>query len=58
MPLYLYEGERVYLRSPSVGIKFGPSEARRLEVFLMHRFEGTPTDEIPASLAEVKGLLA
>ena len=51
VPLYLYEGERVYLRSPSVGIKFGPSEARRLEVFLKHRFEGTPTDDIPASLA-------
>jgi MipA family protein len=51
MPLYLYEGERVYLRSPSVGIKFGPSEARRFEVFLKHRLEGTPTDDIPASIA-------
>ena len=50
VPLYLYEGERVFLRSPSVGLKFGPSENRRVEVFLMHRFEGTPTDEIPASL--------
>ena len=51
MPLYLYEGERVYLRSPSVGLKFGPSEAKRFEVFLKHRFEGTPTDDIPESLA-------
>jgi outer membrane protein len=51
VPLYLYEGERVYLRSPSVGLKFGPSEAKRFEVFLKHRFEGTPTDDIPESLA-------
>jgi MipA family protein len=49
-PLYLYEGEHVYLRSPSVGLKFGP-ETRRFEVFLKHRFEGTPTDDIPDSLA-------
>jgi len=51
VPLYLYEGERVYLRSPSVGLKFGASEARRFEVFLKHRFEGHPIDDIPASLA-------
>jgi outer membrane protein len=49
-PLYIYEGERFYLRSPSVGLKFGP-ETRRFEVFLRHRFEGTPTDDIPDSLA-------
>ena len=49
--LYLYEGERVYLRSHSVGVKFGPSEVQRAEVFLRHRYEGSPTDAIPPSLA-------
>ena len=51
VPLYLYEGEHFYLRSPSIGLKFGASEQRRLEVFLRHRFEGFPTDDIPQSLA-------
>jgi outer membrane protein len=51
VPLYLYEGERAYLHSHSVGVKFGASEARRFEIFLKHRFEGHPTDDIPASLA-------
>jgi len=50
VPLYLYEGERVYLHSLSVGLKFGGSEARRFDVFLRHRFEGHPSDDIPPSL--------
>jgi outer membrane protein len=51
LPLYLYEGSRVYLRSQSVGLKLGATEARRFELFLRHRFEGHPTDDIPPSLA-------
>lgn len=51
LPLYLYEGRRVYLRTHSVGLKFGPSAARRLDLFLKHRFEGHPTDDIPPILA-------
>jgi len=51
IPMYMYEGNLVFLRSNSVGLKFGPSRERRLELFLRHRFEGTPTDEIPAALA-------
>ena len=50
VPLYLYEGERAYLHSHSVGLKFGASEARRFDLFLRHRFEGHPSDDIPASL--------
>jgi outer membrane protein len=50
-PLYIYEGERFYLRSPSIGLKFGASEEKRFEVFLRHRFEGHPTEDIPQSLA-------
>ena len=49
MPLYLYEGKRAYLHTYSVGLKFGPSEARRFDVFLKYRFEGHPTDDIPPS---------
>jgi outer membrane protein len=51
MPLYLYEGTRAYLHSQSVGVKFGPSEARRFDIFLKRRFDGHPTDKIPDSLA-------
>ena len=53
IPMYLYEGDLVSLRSNSVGLKFGPSRERRIELFLRHRFEGTPTDEIPAALAGI-----
>jgi MipA family protein len=51
VPLYLYEGERLYLHSHSLGVKLGASQARRFELFLKHRFEGHPTDDIPASVA-------
>jgi MipA family protein len=51
LPLYLYERERFYLRSNSIGLKFGDAPSRRVEVFLRHRLEGHPVDEIPASLA-------
>jgi outer membrane protein len=51
IPVYLYEGERVYLHSISVGLKLGESEARRFDLFLRHRFEGHPSDDIPALLS-------
>jgi MipA family protein len=51
LPLYLYEGEQLYLHSLSVGLKLGASEARRFDVFLKQRFEGHPTDDIPPGLA-------
>jgi outer membrane protein len=50
VPLYLYEGERFYLRSTSIGLKFRPSEMTRFDVFLRNRFEGHPIDDIPPSL--------
>src|SRR5690606_9233161 len=34
IPMYLYEGDLVSLRSNSVGLKFGPSRERRIELFL------------------------
>jgi outer membrane protein len=52
VPIYLYEGERLYLHSYSVGMRFGNIENEpRYDVFLRHRFEGFPYDKIPASLA-------
>jgi outer membrane protein len=52
LPLYVYEGERAYLHSYGVGLKFGKSpEAPRYDVFLRHRFEGHPYDHVPESLA-------
>jgi MipA family protein len=50
-PLYLYEGEQFYIRSQSIGLKFGGPGTGRSEVFLRHRFESHPSDDIPASLA-------
>ena len=50
IPMYMYEGNVVFLRSNSVGLKFGPSRERRLELFLRHRFEGSPIEDIPPSL--------
>jgi len=50
VPVYLYEGERVYLRSLSLGLKVAGTQARRFEVFLRHRFERHPTDDIPGAL--------
>jgi len=51
VPLYLYEGRRLYLHPTSVGLKLGSSEARRFDVFLRQRLEGHPVEDIPASLA-------
>jgi outer membrane protein len=51
VPIYLYEGKRLFLESYRGGIRLDQSNEHRLEVFLAHRFEGFPYDRIPASLA-------
>jgi outer membrane protein len=52
LPMYLYEGERLYFHSHSIGLKFGHvSSEPRFDVFLRRRFEGTPYGDIPESLA-------
>ncbi|HEX2197748.1 MAG TPA: MipA/OmpV family protein [Burkholderiales bacterium] len=51
IPMYLYEGDLVFLRSNSVGLKLEPSGVGRVELFFRHRFEGTPFEDIPPSLA-------
>ena len=55
VPLYLYEGEHVYLHAYRAGLKFDLRRARRFDVFLAHRFEGFPYDRMPSSLAGMTG---
>lgn len=50
VPLYLYEGERYFLRSDRVGLKFAPSSQQALDLYLRRRVEGFPVDDRPASL--------
>ncbi|MGH8738312.1 MAG: MipA/OmpV family protein [Burkholderiales bacterium] len=51
IPLYLYENGHVYLHAYRVGLKFDRGEHDGFDLFLTHRFEGFPSDRIPASLA-------
>ena len=52
LPIYLYEGERLYLHTHSIGLRFGNvANEPRFDVFLRHRFEGYPYDRVPDSLA-------
>lgn len=51
LPLYLYEGEHIYLRSYRLGLKFDFGGSQRADVFITHRFEGFPVDRIPPTLA-------
>jgi outer membrane protein len=51
LPLYLYEGKYVYLHAYRVGLKLYDRDDNRFDVFLAHRFEGFPYDNIPSSLA-------
>ncbi len=51
LPLYLYEGERLYLHSHSIGLRFGRVENEpRFDVFLRYRYEGHPYERVPDSL--------
>jgi outer membrane protein len=51
VPLYIYEGERVFLEAYRLGLKLDTTPDSRLDLFLGYRFEGFPYDHIPASLA-------
>lgn len=51
LPLYLYEGERLFLRSDRIGLKFAlPAPGQVLEVFARRRLESHPQDDVPAAL--------
>lgn len=51
LPLYLYEGERLFLHASRVGLKVFKDETQRVDLFVEQRFEGFPDDRIPPSLA-------
>jgi len=55
LPLYLYEGERIFLRANRAGVKLfndaGRSAGQRFDVFIEQRFEGFPAENLPDSLA-------
>lgn len=51
MPLYLYEGERLFLHASRVGVKVFKDETQRVDLFLDQRFEGFSDDRLPTSLA-------
>jgi outer membrane protein len=50
VPLYLYEGKRVYLHATRAGLKLSERRDHDLEVFLDYRFEGFPAEQKPAIL--------
>jgi outer membrane protein len=51
LPVYLYEGEHLYLHSNRLGLKFNPDPRWRVDVFVSRRLESTPVDSVPSSLA-------
>ena len=51
LPLYLYEGGRVFLHANRGGIKLRQDGAQRMDLFVEQRLEGFPADRQPASLS-------
>ena len=55
VPLYLYEGERLFLHANRAGIKLfndgDRSAGQRFDLFVEQRFEGFPAENLPTSLA-------
>jgi MipA family protein len=53
LPLFVYEGEHLYLHSYGLGLKLGSGAATqpRFDVFIRRRFEGTPYHGTPQSLS-------
>ena len=59
LPIYLYEGERLFLHTNRVGLKLrgGKADAsgapadHRIDLFVEQRLEGFPSDKLPASLS-------
>ncbi|MDO9404201.1 MAG: MipA/OmpV family protein [Polaromonas sp.] len=50
LPLYLYEGDRVFLHANRGGLKLLQDDTQRVDVFVEQRLEGFPPDRLPASL--------
>ena len=54
LPVYLYEGDRFFLRSDRLGLKFAHSEHQALEMYLQRRVEGLSPEGMPAHLQGLK----
>ena len=54
LPLYLYEGERVFLHANRGGVKLKQDDTQRFDLFVEQRLEGFPADRLPDSLAGMK----
>lgn len=50
VPLYLYEGERFFLRANAAGLRASGDDSQGLELFVERRLEGYPEDETPEIL--------
>jgi len=50
MPLYLYEGQRFFLRANAAGVRAFTRDDQGLELFVERRLEGYPEDERPEVL--------
>jgi outer membrane protein len=50
VPLYMYEGKRIYLHASRIGLKLGDSQDHGFELFLDYRYEGYPAQSPPAVL--------
>ena len=51
VPIYVYEGKRAFIEAYRAGLKLNDTPDSRLDAFFAYRFEGTPYDRIPVSLA-------
>jgi len=51
VPLYVYEGKRVFLEAYRIGLKLDETPDSRFDAFVGYRFEGFPYDRIPVTLA-------
>lgn len=51
VPLYMYEGKKIYLHATRVGFKLTEQPVWGFDVFLDYRYEGFPIDQTPAVLA-------
>src|SRR4051812_9697052 len=50
VPLYMYEGKRVFLHASRVGLKLTDDDRSGFDVFFDYRFEGHPIDQTPPVL--------
>jgi outer membrane protein len=51
VPLYMYEGEHIYLHASRVGLKLNERNDHHVELFLDYRYEGYPIQSPPRVLA-------